>query len=88
MKLGTMKERLADSLAGADRVFAYAGRSVHWDLAAALAPLGEKASVSQDFDALLRDVLAQACPGDVLLCMSNGAFGGIHAKLLAGLKGR
>jgi UDP-N-acetylmuramate: L-alanyl-gamma-D-glutamyl-meso-diaminopimelate ligase len=30
-------------------------------------------------------VAAHARPGDVVLCMSNGGFGGIHQKLLAAL---
>ena len=31
-------------------------------------------------------VVAAARPGDHVLVMSNGSFGGIHAKLLEGLK--
>jgi UDP-N-acetylmuramate: L-alanyl-gamma-D-glutamyl-meso-diaminopimelate ligase len=34
---------------------------------------------------LLRQVSAAARPGDQILCMSNGGFGGIHAKLLTAL---
>jgi UDP-N-acetylmuramate: L-alanyl-gamma-D-glutamyl-meso-diaminopimelate ligase len=30
-------------------------------------------------------VVAAARPGDHVLCMSNGGFGGIHAKLLDAL---
>ena len=37
MKLGTMKDRLAGSLAEADRVYCYAGRGVAWEPAEALA---------------------------------------------------
>lgn len=85
MKLGTMKEALPGSLAGADWVFCYAA-NLGWDAAAALAPLGEKAYVSSDFDALLRAIVAATRAGDHLLVMSNGAFGGIHAKLLAALE--
>jgi len=33
-------------------------------------------------------VLKAARPGDHLLCMSNGGFGGIHDKLLAALAQR
>jgi UDP-N-acetylmuramate: L-alanyl-gamma-D-glutamyl-meso-diaminopimelate ligase len=33
-------------------------------------------------------VVAEAEPGDVLLVMSNGGFGGIHGKLLKALKGK
>ena len=33
-------------------------------------------------------VAAAARPGDHVLCMSNGGFGGIHGKLLAALKSK
>jgi UDP-N-acetylmuramate: L-alanyl-gamma-D-glutamyl-meso-diaminopimelate ligase len=88
MKLGTMKERLAGALADAELVFCYAGKGVSWDTAEALAPLGDKArNYRGDLDRLVADVAAAAQPGDVVLCMSNGAFGGVHGKLLAALKG-
>lgn len=85
MKLGTMKDQLAGALAGADEVCCYAGRGVAWSPEAALEPLGARAWVTHDFDALVEQVVADAKPGDVILCMSNGGFGGIHGKLLAGL---
>jgi UDP-N-acetylmuramate: L-alanyl-gamma-D-glutamyl-meso-diaminopimelate ligase len=69
-------------------VFCYAGKGVSWDTAEALAPLGDKArNYRGDLDRLVADVAAAAQPGDVVLCMSNGAFGGVHGKLLAALKG-
>jgi UDP-N-acetylmuramate: L-alanyl-gamma-D-glutamyl-meso-diaminopimelate ligase len=43
--------------------------------------------VGANIDEVLSQVLAQVQPGDHLLCMSNGGFGGIHAKLLEGLAG-
>jgi UDP-N-acetylmuramate: L-alanyl-gamma-D-glutamyl-meso-diaminopimelate ligase len=82
-----MKAALADSLAGADRVFCYAG-SVSWDVAAALAPLGERATVLAELPALADAVTAEARSGDRLLVMSNGGFGGIHAMLLERLRDR
>jgi len=33
-------------------------------------------------------ILRAAAPGDHVLCMSNGGFGGIHDKLLKALAGR
>ncbi|MFZ2295499.1 MAG: UDP-N-acetylmuramate:L-alanyl-gamma-D-glutamyl-meso-diaminopimelate ligase, partial [Polaromonas sp.] len=51
----------------------------------ALAPMGERARVADNLDQLLAQVRAVARPGDHLLCMSNGGFGGIHAKLLQAL---
>ena len=85
MKLGTMKERLAASLASAEKVFCYQGPGVQWSASEALKPLGEKAFCTRDFEALMGAIVSEARPGDVLLCMSNGGFNNIHAKLLAAL---
>ena len=84
MKLGTMKAQLPTSLAGADLVFCY-GKGLGWSTAEALDPLGAKASSFDDLDALVAAVTAAARPGDHVLVMSNGGFGGVHEKLLAAL---
>ncbi|MEW6291911.1 MAG: UDP-N-acetylmuramate:L-alanyl-gamma-D-glutamyl-meso-diaminopimelate ligase [Pseudomonadota bacterium] len=86
MKLGTMKDALPGSLQAADRVFCY-GANLGWDAAATLAPLGEKARVSEDLAELVREIAAAARPGDHILVMSNGGFGGVHQKLLDALAG-
>ena len=90
MKLGTMKAQLPDSLQQADKVFAYGAssgkESLGWDLAEVLAPLnvqGEvKARAFDDLDSLVLAVAEEAKPGDHILVMSNGGFGGVHQKLL------
>jgi UDP-N-acetylmuramate: L-alanyl-gamma-D-glutamyl-meso-diaminopimelate ligase len=84
MKLGRMQERLAKSLAGADLVYCYA-HALGWEPAQALAPLGTRAIVQHDLDALVAELTGALRPGDHVLIMSNGAFGGIHEKLLAAL---
>ena len=81
MKLGAIKDALPGSLAAADAVFCYA-RDLGWDVRAALAPLGTRAQVSDDLDGLADAVVAAAQPGDHVLVMSNGGFGGIHERLL------
>jgi len=81
MKLGAMKDALPASLARADRVFCY-DANLGWDVAGALAPAGAKATVLRDFDSLVGAIVAEARPGDHVLVMSNGGFGGIHGKLL------
>ncbi len=85
MKLGTMKAQLPSSLAGADRVFCY-GNRLGWDPAEALQPLGDKAQTFDDLARLVSAVSAYARPGDNVLIMSNGGFGGVHAQLLAALE--
>jgi len=81
MKLGAIRSALPGSLAGADRVFCYASH-LGWDVADTLSPLGAKAGVYDDLEALVGAIVAEARPGDRVLVMSNGGFGGIHDKLL------
>ena len=85
MKLGAMKALLPWSLEGADLVFCHTA-GLDWDAAAALAPLGvgpgRRAQTAADIDTLVEQVAAAARPGDQIVCMSNGGFGGIHARLL------
>ena len=85
MKLGAMKAQLPWSLAQADLAFCHSG-GLGWDASEALASMGERAQVALTIDELLAQVMAQARPGDHLVCMSNGSFGGIHLKLLAALQ--
>jgi UDP-N-acetylmuramate: L-alanyl-gamma-D-glutamyl-meso-diaminopimelate ligase len=48
--------------------------------------MGRQAQVCESIGALVSAVARVAQPGDHVLCMSNGGFGGIHAKLLAALE--
>ncbi|SAL18877.1 UDP-N-acetylmuramate:L-alanyl-gamma-D-glutamyl-meso-diaminopimelate ligase [Caballeronia terrestris] len=92
MKLGTMKAQLPASLKDADLVFGYGAREgrdkLGWDLAEALEPLGEKARAFNEIDQLVKAVVVAAEPGDHVLVMSNGGFGGVHQKLLDALSAR
>jgi UDP-N-acetylmuramate: L-alanyl-gamma-D-glutamyl-meso-diaminopimelate ligase len=81
MKLGTMKAQLPWSLEQADLSFCHAG-GLGWDPSDVLASMGTKAQIGKDIAELVAQVKAAARPGDHVLCMSNGGFGGIHATLL------
>lgn len=81
MKLGVMKAALPGSLHDADHVFCF-GANLGWNAAEALLPLGAKATTCDDLHALVEAIVAEAKPGDHVLVMSNGGFGGIHQKLL------
>jgi UDP-N-acetylmuramate: L-alanyl-gamma-D-glutamyl-meso-diaminopimelate ligase len=84
MKLGVMKQALPGSLAAADLVFCYS-RGLTWDPAEALQPLGAKVRVEASLDVLVAGIVRASRPGDHVLVMSNGGFGGIHEKLLDAL---
>jgi UDP-N-acetylmuramate: L-alanyl-gamma-D-glutamyl-meso-diaminopimelate ligase len=85
MKLGAMKDALPGSLAAADFVYCYSA-NLGWNSAGALAPLGSKAVCHDDMELLIAGIVREAKPGDYVLVMSNGSFGGIHQKLLDRLR--
>jgi UDP-N-acetylmuramate: L-alanyl-gamma-D-glutamyl-meso-diaminopimelate ligase len=87
MKLGAMAAQLPWSLEAADLSFCH-GAGLDWDAAAALAPLGARARVVAAIEPLVAQVAAAARPGDHIVCMSNGGFGGVHDRLLAALDAR
>jgi UDP-N-acetylmuramate: L-alanyl-gamma-D-glutamyl-meso-diaminopimelate ligase len=84
MKLGRMNAQLPVALAGADHVYCY-GKNLGWDPADALRPLGARAHTFDDLARLVSAVAQRARPGDHVLVMSNGGFGGVHARILAAL---
>ena len=85
MKLGAMKAQLPWSLKEADLAFCHTA-GLDWDAAQALEALGDAAFTSDRIDTVVEQVVAQVRPGDQIVCMSNGGFGGIHDKLLHALQ--
>jgi len=87
MKLGTMKDALPGSLKEADLVFGFGSeQALGWNLGEALSPMGAIASAYEDLDLMVKAIVAAAKPGDHIIVMSNGGFGGVHQKLLEALK--
>ncbi len=84
LKLGTMKAQLPWSLEEADLAFCHSG-GLGWDASEALLEMGDRAVVSDNIDTLVSKIVKAAQPGDHVLCMSNGGFGGVHDKLLNAL---
>ncbi len=91
MRLGAMKQALPGSLDDADLVFGYGAKggdkhALGWNLGEALAPLGTKAHAFDDMALLVQAITQAARPGDHVLVMSNGGFGGVHQKILDALE--
>ena len=82
-----MKARLPWSLESADLAFCHSA-GLGWEPAEALAAMGARAQVAGDIGTLVDQVVAAARPGDQVLCMSNGGFGGIHQRLLDALRAK
>ncbi|MEG3024667.1 MAG: UDP-N-acetylmuramate:L-alanyl-gamma-D-glutamyl-meso-diaminopimelate ligase, partial [Aeromonas sp.] len=86
MKLGVHKAELAACFDGADQVFFFQPSNIDWDLGEVTAHMSRPAQVFGELDALIAQLVAESRPGDHILIMSNGGFGGIHDKLLARLQ--
>jgi UDP-N-acetylmuramate: L-alanyl-gamma-D-glutamyl-meso-diaminopimelate ligase len=88
MKLGVHREQLAPALALADRTWFLKSPDLGWDLPSAVAALGTRACFAASVEALVKELAGDSRPGDHIVVMSNGGFGGLHDKLLAALKAR
>ena len=86
MRLGVFQDKLAGSLAQADRVVLYQAPDLGWELGKVATSLAGRSQVCTSIQATIDAIRAQAGPGDQILIMSNGGFGGIHTKLLKALK--
>ena len=87
MRLGVHRAAIAPALTQADRVWLYEPPNLGWDLADVAQAARPPTEVVASIDVLVAAVAAEARSGDHILVMSNGGFGGIHAKLLAALGG-
>ncbi|MDB6106217.1 MAG: UDP-N-acetylmuramate:L-alanyl-gamma-D-glutamyl-meso-diaminopimelate ligase [Gammaproteobacteria bacterium] len=86
MKMGVHQNTLGPSLLGADEVWLFTPPDLGWDAAPVVASLGRRGHASRDIGALAAGLAKSAKPGDHVLIMSNGGFGGLHGKLLAELE--
>jgi UDP-N-acetylmuramate: L-alanyl-gamma-D-glutamyl-meso-diaminopimelate ligase len=81
MKMGTLKNQLPDSLRDANEIFVYT-HDLGWDARSVFSHQQVKAHLHENLTRLVNAVARAAHDGDHILVMSNGAFGGIHQKLL------
>jgi UDP-N-acetylmuramate: L-alanyl-gamma-D-glutamyl-meso-diaminopimelate ligase len=88
MKMGVHQNTLGPSLLGADEVWLFTPPDLGWDVAPIVASLGKRGHASRDIGTLAAGLAKSAKPGDHVLIMSNGGFGGLHGKLLAELESR
>jgi UDP-N-acetylmuramate: L-alanyl-gamma-D-glutamyl-meso-diaminopimelate ligase len=87
MRLGVYKNDLASSVADADQALWFQPEELNWNLGPVVAARSASAQVFDSIDAIVAHVVAEARPGDQVVIMSNGGFGGIHQKLMKALAG-
>jgi len=81
MRMGVHRDTLAPALAEADAVLLHQPAGLDWNLDHVTAAL-DTAQVFDDIERLAAHIADNTRPGDHVLIMSNGAFGGLHEKLL------
>ena len=86
MKMGISKDDIAPALGRADEVFIFQPANIPWLVSDITERCVQPAYWTGDQDTLVNMVAENAQPGDHILVMSNGSFGGIHDKLLEKLK--
>ncbi len=85
MRLGVFKQQLAASLALADEVILFQPADVEWDMQLVVDNVSGSAKLLRSIDGIVDLLAEQSRSGDHILVMSNGAFGGIHQKILTAL---
>jgi UDP-N-acetylmuramate: L-alanyl-gamma-D-glutamyl-meso-diaminopimelate ligase len=81
MKMGVHKNTLAASWSNADKVFIFEPSNLTWSMDDLLAQSNVPAMLYRDINMLVKSIISYAQPGDHILVMSNGSFGGIHELL-------
>ena len=79
MKMGTHKDGVLPALQEADDVWLFLPEELEWEVE------GNWVNVRHDLNELPREIAKTLQSGDHVLIMSNGGFGGIHAKILSTL---
>jgi len=86
MRLGEHAALLAPATASADFAFWYQPKGLDWRLQDALSTPPIPTEIVSDIDVLVRAVAEAVQPGDHVVVMSNGGFGGIHEKLISAIE--
>jgi UDP-N-acetylmuramate: L-alanyl-gamma-D-glutamyl-meso-diaminopimelate ligase len=82
MRMGEHRDQLAAATADADVVHWFQPKGLDWSLDSVVASSLVPASVVDDVDELVKQVIGEVRAGDQVVIMSNGSFGGIHQKIL------
>lgn len=85
MRMGVHRQQLAPSLALADEVILFQPADVDWDMQSVVDEVPGSARLLRSIDDIVGLIAQHSRPGDHILVMSNGAFGGIHQKILNAL---
>jgi len=84
MRMGIHKETLPAAFKEADEVYAFIDDAWDWQLPTD--SFTQPIYIQNSYDKLLQQLTQELQPGDTVVMMSNGSFGGLHQKLYAALQ--
>lgn len=85
MRAGIHADELAPALAEADHVWLWSDPDWTWNPSRVTGALAERGETATSVTAMVDSVLDRARPGDHVVFMSNGGFGGARARLVEAL---
>ncbi|UQB42971.1 UDP-N-acetylmuramate:L-alanyl-gamma-D-glutamyl-meso-diaminopimelate ligase [Thiomicrospira microaerophila] len=83
MRLGVHKDTLPQAFIDADQVYAFIDPAWNWQLP--VDAFSQTVTTQSSYNALLETLSNELKPGDQVVLMSNGSFGGLHLRLLEAL---
>ena len=86
MRMGVHRDLLAASMQGADYVWLHNPAGMAWSLDEITPSMAMPVAVKNSIEDIVSGVVQKSRSGDHILVMSNGAFGGVHDKLLKALE--
>jgi UDP-N-acetylmuramate: L-alanyl-gamma-D-glutamyl-meso-diaminopimelate ligase len=86
MKMGIHKATLGQAFSDADVVFAYKPPDLSWDLEKTFTHFSGQYNQFDSIENIVDEIVPALTPGDHVVIMSNGGFGGIHNLLLNALR--
>ena len=86
MRMGVHRGSLAASMQAADHIWLHQPDDIAWSLSDEMHSSAVPVDIRESVEAITADVARYARAGDHVLVMSNGAFGGIHEKLVKALQ--
>lgn len=84
MRMGIHKASLPLAFKEADAVYAFIDDDWNWQLP--IEEFTQTVTVKNSYEALLEQLVNDLLPGDTVVIMSNGSFGGIHQQLFKALQ--
>lgn len=86
MKMGAHADQLPEALADCDKAFLFEPEGIAWSINSVFEGFSQPLFSAKDVMELASEIVSVAEPGDRIVIMSNGGFGGIHGLIAAGLK--